>query len=181
MSYGQWIAKNRTLISGQESYSETGIVNMTSSRNTSMPVISSVLLLIGTVLLPYGYQETVGLGSANHLIRWPFWVFIDSFYHTGFTGISVQEILEFTPFWIMRLILVYWVFRYYSGKVTRRQTLVVGIISEVLPLILTLPSYILSLMQASPFSSLILPIPTLLGLAVIFLYLIPYANHESAW
>jgi hypothetical protein len=176
------IARNGTLIlAGKQKDDDRGVLTMSEEKKTLAPKIVAAIMLMAVFLLPYGYQETFGLGSANHFLRWPFWSYLDSFYYTGFELIQAQEMLEYAPFWILRLALVYSIYRYYSGEGSRKQVVGVGIISELPPLILTLPGYLLSVTQPSPFSSIVLPIPALLALAILILYLRPREAADQAW
>ncbi len=154
---------------------------MSKFKDLSRPVIASFITLLGVIFLPYAYQQTWGLGSANHIIRWPLWIFLDSFYFSGFTLIELQEFLSFTPAWIMRFLLVFWVSRYYSGRSSRRQTFAIGMISELPPLLLSLSEIIANSMQPPTFSSVLLPIPVLLGFVVLLIFLLPYDPSKEPW
>lgn len=145
------------------------------------PILVSLVMLLGAVLLPYGYEQTVGLGSANHIIRWSFWTFISSFYFTGFTLIEWSDLLIYGSYWIPRLLLAFWMIRYYSGYVSRRQTIAIGVLSIMPAITLSSYSFLLQLVQPSGFSDLLYPIPAFFAVAMLLLHFRPYDDSERPW
>jgi hypothetical protein len=145
------------------------------------PILEFLVILFGVFFIPYGYEQTIGLGSANHIIRWPLWTYTSSFYFSGFTIIGWSDLLAYGPYWIMRLLLAFSLIRYYSGIVSRRQTIAIGILSIIPTIVLSSYSFILQLLQPSGFSELLYPIPAFFAVAMLLLHVRPYDDSEKPW
>ncbi len=154
---------------------------MNHKADKSRPIVASLVVLLSVILLPYGYEQTVGLGSANHVIRWPFWAFVSSFYFNGFTLIEWSDLLVNGSYWIPRLLLAFWMIRYYSGNVSKRQTIAIGILSILPAIVLFTYSFILQRLEPSGFSELLYPIPAFFVIAMLLLHFRPYDESERPW
>ena len=154
---------------------------MSHTADRSRPIVASLVILLSVIFLPYGYEQTVGLGSANHIIRWPFWKFVSSFYFNGFILVEWSELLVYGSYWITRLLLAFWMIRYYSGNVSKRQTMAIGILSIIPAIVLSSYSLMLQLLQPSGFSELLYPIPAFFVVAMLLLNFRPYDDSERPW
>jgi hypothetical protein len=85
------------------------------------------------------------------------------------------------PFMFLRLVLVYYVFKYYLGTTERQRVLIIGVLSEmILPVIGLL---IIPIGMTDPYIAVMLsiPIPILLFAGFLVMKLIPRPQSSSDW
>ncbi len=143
--------------------------------------VAPIVTLVAVLLLPYGYTVTIGLGSANYIVIAIFWEFVSSFYFTGLRLVSSGAMLAGIIYTLVRFALVYQVYRFYRGSATRGQTLLLAVVSELPPLILSIPAIMGSLIMPAPFFEYVIPVPTMLLLAVILLFAFPQKQASVPW
>lgn len=144
-------------------------------------IILAALFSFIAIVLPYGYAITIGLGSANLIIAGLFWEYIDSFYFTGFRFLMLEQFLSSSPYWIIRLIFLSQLIYYYEANSTRTrmQVLALGVLSELAPILVSLP-FLLGLCGwvFLPYDSVV-PIPIMLLTGIILMFEHPKTQQEG--
>jgi hypothetical protein len=150
---------------------------------TRRNLIICILFAAATILLPYGYAVAVGLGSPDLIIAGLFWEYVESFYFTGFRFVNPSLVLATAPFWFFRLVFLSQLIYYYeeSKTRTRLQVISLGILSELIPLLVSLPHFLSLGGWTFPLYSYVIPIPVLLLLGVIVLFVFPKKKQEGLW
>lgn len=146
-------------------------------------IMYAILFSIVAVFFPYGYAITTGLGSANLIIVGLFWEYIDSFYFTGFRLLQLSQLLTSSPYWILRLVFLSQLIYYYEANSnrTRTQVLILGVLSELTPILVSLP-FLLNLggWIFLPYDSVV-PIPILLLIGIILMFVYPRTQQDGIW
>lgn len=99
-------------------------------------------------------------------IRSVLWVFWPINGHSMPPSYFPVAILTYLPLHIPRFAFVYWVYRYYVGKTTRKRALIVGVISETWWWIPSIPTMLMLIIYPSFYIQLPIPILFLLGLVI---------------
>jgi hypothetical protein len=146
-------------------------------------LIICILFAAATIILPYGYAVAMGLGSPDLIIAGLFWEYIESFYFTGFRLLNPSFALATVPFWFFRLVFLSQFILYYEeGKSrTRVRIIAFGILSELIPILVSLPGLLNLAGWTFPLYSYVIPIPVLLLLGVIVLFVFPKRMQEELW
>jgi hypothetical protein len=87
------------------------------------------------------------------------------------------------PFTCLRLVFVYQIHRYLLGRTTRKRTIIIGILSELQLLLMTLPiiTILLLLGNTDIVSGFFIPIPVLLLVGLVIIRVVPVSAIESPW
>lgn len=138
-------------------------------------------MLIGMFFLPFGFVISNGLGASYLFIRWIAWTYQQSFSYAGFQLVPLDEILSLSPYWVLRFLFVYWTMRFYQSKSTIKQSAIVGVISELPALVLSLPSLRYLGSPVEILYTMILPFPAFLMYGILIMILIPRAIPSKPW
>ena len=146
-------------------------------------IIICTIFCIAAILFPYGYAEAVGLGSPDTIIAGLFWEYVDSFYFTGFRLLAVGQVLTSAPFWLFRFIFLSMMIYYFAADstITRIQIILVGTLSELIPLLVSLPNLMNFNGWTVPLYNYVIPIPILLLLGVVLMVAFPKMEPEGIW
>lgn len=146
-------------------------------------VIICTIFLVGAILFPYGYAEAIGLGSPDTIIAGLFWEYVESFYFTGFRLLAVGQVLSSSPFWLFRFIFLFLMIYYYAADstLTRLQVILVGILSELIPLLVSLPNLMNFDGWLVPLYNYVIPIPIILLLGIALMVAFPKKKPEGIW
>ena len=150
---------------------------------TRRNLIICTVFAIAAILFPYGYAVAIGLGSPDLIIAGLFWEYVESFYFTGFRLLNPSLAVATAPFWFFRLVFLSQLIYFYeeSKNRTRLQVTLLGILSEFIPLLVSLPSLLNLGGWTFPLYSYVIPIPVLLLLGVIALFVFPKKKQEGLW
>ena len=144
-------------------------------------IILSVFLAM--IFLPFGYAINTGLGSANYIYAGIFWEYVDSFYFTGFRILTLDAILSSLPYWVFKIVFgVSLVFYYVGGpKRTISELVGIGILSELIPLMLSIPAFLgTTNIFLLPYD-VVYPLPFLLILVYTLTQIVPKSEFSDPW
>jgi hypothetical protein len=147
---------------------------MNPSQNREASLIAVFLVFIA-LLVPFAYHLDLNPYGWNsyEAVLWRYVESISSF-------LFLNNTVNLFPYYLFEFVFVFQMFRYYQGKAGRTWTIIAGVYAELHPLLLSLP-VILRL----PFTiasggevmyPVIIPIPILLLVGVVLVYLRPPAH-----
>ncbi len=134
-------------------------------------LVVTIMLLVA-LLVPFVYQTSIGFGASN-IIRAFFWEYGVSGNFTGFAIIQLSVFLNSLLYIIIHFLFVYVMWSFYEKKVSRAQTITIGILLELLKIGPSLPTILTILMAPGPFYVLILPFPVLLLIGLVMMFAFP--------
>ena len=134
-------------------------------------LVVTIMLLVAS-LVPFVYQTSIGFGASN-IIRALFWEYGVSGNFTGFALAQWSLSLDSLLYIVIHFLFVYVMWSFYEKKVSRSQTITFGILLELLKIGPSLPTMLTILMAPGPFYVLILPIPVLLIVGLVMMFVLP--------
>ncbi len=147
-------------------------VGETSRKPLLIGVIMSLIGLLAPVLLTFnnlGFSSGIGIQSM-------LWNYSPG---SGFMLIPPYMMTAMFPFILLRFVPVLQLHRYYKGKTTRRRTLLASLVGDGYFLIFGLPIFIISLLFASPY--LMIPLPLQMIFAILILWRYPLPEPTTPW
>ncbi|MHA2020317.1 MAG: hypothetical protein ACW96N_01260 [Candidatus Thorarchaeota archaeon] len=145
-----------------------------SENNRRFAFVAAVMLAIA-IVLPFAYRVDVGPGPDS--IRAMIWDYIESSWYSGF---RIWNPLNTLPFTLLRLIFAIMLARLYVGKTSPKRTLLVGILAEIQPVLLSAPLVFLVEWpgDGDPWVPLYIPLPIMLVFGVVLLLWFKYKQTE---
>jgi hypothetical protein len=150
-------------------------VDSSQSENNMRFAFAAAVMLSFAVLLPFAYR--VDLGPGPDSIRAMIWDYIESSWYSGF---RIWNPLDTLPYTLLRLIFAIMLARLYTGKTSAQRTLLVGILAEIQPVLVSAPLVFLIDWpgDGDPLVPLYIPIPILLLLGVVLLLWFRYKQAQ---
>jgi hypothetical protein len=125
--------------------------------------------MIIVFLVPYAYHIDNGPGpNMTMAILWD----VSNYY-----GFQVLQSLQYFPYYILRIIVLYEIFRLFQEKVSRKKLIIIAIISELIPLILTIPGVLILNSEGEGYVPVMISIPMLLLFVAFLVTLFPRINQ----
>jgi len=143
-----------------------------SENNRRFAFVASIMLAIA-ILLPFAYRVDVGPGPDS--IRAMIWDYIESSWYSGF---RIWNPLDTLPYTLLRLIFAIMLARLYTGNTSPQKTLMVGILAEIQPVLVSAPLVFLVDWPGDPLVPLYIPIPIMLVLGVVLLLWSKYKQAQ---
>lgn len=137
----------------------------TSGRASVFWVIVVIMIFLALVL-PFAYRIDIGPGPDS--IRAMTWDYIESSWYSGF---RFWNPLDTLPYTILRLVFAIFLARFCLGLATSRNTILLGVLAELQPIIVSAPLVYLIDWPGDPFVPLYIPIPIMLTLSIILILL----------
>ena len=134
------------------------------SRSSINQLLFLVLMLILALVLPFAYRVDVGPGPDS--IRAMTWDYIESSWYSGF---RLWNPFDTLPYTLLRLVFAVMVVRQYHEDTPIWRTLLVGILTEIQPIIVSAPLVFLIDWSGDPQIPLYIPIPVYFIIGLIFL------------
>jgi hypothetical protein len=94
------------------------------------------------------------------------WDYIES---SWYSGLRLWNPLDALPYTILRLVFALFLTRYYLGVTTAQRTIIMGILAELQPFIVSAPLVYLIDWPGDPIVPLYIPIPIMLILGIILI------------
>ena len=110
--------------------------------------------LVIVLLTPYGFS--IDLGPGPNSLMAILWEYRDLSIIRWFT------VLEYIPFYFFRFITIYYLGRYILDKVSLKKTIIMGIISELIPLLISIPALLILNQDGENYIPIVISIPILL-------------------
>jgi hypothetical protein len=124
-------------------------------------IISFIIILTAIIvfLTPFGYH--IDLGPGPNYITAIIWD-----YSTEYNIRYFVALRYYTEFYIFRIVLLFISIRFLFGKISKKWMLITAGLTELIPLILSIPASILLNSQGENLSPIIIPIPILLAFII---------------
>ncbi|MFX1368669.1 MAG: hypothetical protein ACFFAY_08740 [Promethearchaeota archaeon] len=142
-----------------------------SEHRFALSVMTAVMILLALVL-PFAYRIDIGPGPDS--IRAMIWDYIESSWYSGF---RFWNPLDTFPFTILRLVFAFYLARLGVGSTTVKNTILIGILAELQPIIVSAPLVYFIEWSGDPLVPLYIPLPIMFILGII-LILIFKVRHE---
>ncbi len=135
-------------------------------------IILGILSIIIVFLAPYGYH--IDLGPGPNSITAMIWE-----YSTYYSFRYLSPLRYYVQFYIFRIVVLYYIFRFLQEKVSIKRVIIVGIISEVIPLILSIPGALILNSEGDNLMPIVISIPILLLFNVLVVYIFANFKREN--
>jgi hypothetical protein len=137
------------------------------SKNQFKLITLGFISLIIVILTPYGFS--IDLGPGPNSLMAILWEYRDLSIIRWFT------VLEYVPFYFFRFIAIYYLMRYIMDKVSLKKTIIMGVISEVIPLLISIPG----LLILSPSGENYIPIMISVPILLVFLFSVVFTLKKN--
>ena len=134
--------------------------------------LAAMLMLPIALLVPFVYQTSVGFGTSN-IVRALFWEYVVSNHYTGFMIARWIGVLDSLLYIAIHFFFVFVMCSFYERRITRAQTVTIGILLELLKIGPSIPMMLTILMEPGPFYVLVLPFPVLLIAGLVMMFVFP--------
>ena len=134
--------------------------------------LAAMLMLLIALLVPFVYQTSMGFGTSN-IIRALFWEYVVSSHYTGFTIAGWTGVFDSLLYTAIHFFFVFVMCSFYERRITRAQTVTIGILLELLKIGPSIPMMLTILMEPGPFYVLVLPLPVLLIAGLVMMFVFP--------
>ena len=147
------------------------------ARHPLKPLVVGLVMAALAVLSPFLIQIT------NTIVRiyTTTWMLQISSYHSSFRLLPLGDLLISLPFSLQRLVFAYQMARYYGGKTSRTNTIIVGVLSEMWLLLIIALLTMIAAASSMIFLDTTIPLPLLLLMGVILLWRRPMAQPTTPW
>ena len=125
-----------------------------------------MVMIILALILPFAYRIDTGPGPDS--IRAMTWDYIESSWYTGF---RLWNPLDTLPYTILRLVFAVYLARLWFGMTTARRTILIGVLAELQPLIVSAPLVYLIDWSGDSLVPLYIPIPIMFIIGIVFAFL----------
>ena len=139
-------------------------MNESNSETITSLLIATIVLIILALVLPFAYRIDVGPGPDS--IRAMTWDYLEASWYSGF---RLWNPIDTLPYTLLRIAFAAMLARAYLGATTLQKTLLVGILAELQPLLVSAPLVFLIDWPGDPWVPLYIPLPIMLILGVILL------------
>lgn len=133
-------------------------------KNQYLLILIGIISLMIICLTPYGFHIDLGPGPNSIMaILWEYW---DLDVLRWFT------VLEYFPYYIFRFIAFFYLMRFLMGKVTKKKAIIMVIVSELIPLLISIPGVLYLSPDGENYIPIMISIPILLlyNLILIFIF-----------
>ncbi|MFW9962359.1 MAG: hypothetical protein ACFFCX_02255 [Candidatus Sifarchaeia archaeon] len=138
----------------------------TSERSLFLFIIAAIMIILALVL-PFAHRVDIGPGPDS--IRAMTWDYIESTWYSGF---RFWNPLDTLPYTILRLVFAMYLARLCVGITTAKKTILVGLLAELEPIIVSAPLVYFIDWSGDPLVPLYIPIPIMLILGIIIVLIL---------
>ena len=139
--------------------------------NRGLLLIIGLLSIIIVFIVPFGYHVDLGPGP-NSIIAMIWEVPLEPAWYSIRFFSALRYRIEYCFF---RFFFFLEIFLYFKGKFNKIRFILVGIVSEIIPLIISIPAMFILNSQGDNLIPIIIPIPLLL---IFDLILVPFLKQE---
>lgn len=132
-------------------------------------IIISILIVL---FAPFGYH--VDLGPGSNSIPAMLWE-----YSTSYSFRYLVPLQYYVEFYVFRIVILYAIIRFLWEKLSRKWLVILGIIGELIPLILSIPASLILNSDGDNLSPIIISIPILLVFVIVVAFISPKLYSES--
>jgi len=139
---------------------------MTFKRKNLIILIIIIISILLVLLAPFGYQ--VDLGPGPNSIPAMLWE-----YSTYYSFRYLVPLQYYVPFYVFPIVILYAIIRFLGEKLSRKWLVILGIIGELIPLILSIPASLILNSDGENLSPIIISIPILLVFVIVVAFIYP--------
>lgn len=140
-------------------------------KNLIILFIITISILI-VLLAPFGYH--VDLGPGPNSITAMLWE-----YSTYYSFRYLVALKYYPQFYIFRIVILYAIIRFLGEKLSRKWLIILGVIGELIPLILSIPASLILNSDGDNLAPIIISIPLLFVLVIVVAFIYPKLYTES--
>ncbi|MBY9008704.1 MAG: hypothetical protein KGD74_02405 [Candidatus Lokiarchaeota archaeon] len=144
---------------------------MTLKRKNLIILFIIIISILIVLLAPFGYH--VDLGPGPNSITAMLWEY--STYYSFRYLVALQYYIQF---YIFRIVILYAIIRFLGEKLSRKWLIILGVIGELIPLILSIPASLILNSDGENFSPIIISIPFLLLFVIVVAFIYPKLYME---
>jgi len=134
-------------------------------------IILVILFILIVFLAPYGYHIDLGPGpNGIFAILWDMQVYY---------GFQIFESLEYFPYYIFRFVVLYEVFRFFSEKISKKRFLLFGFISDMIPLLISIPAVLFLSPEGENYIPIMISIPVLVLFCIVVVLSWSFSNESN--
>ncbi|KXH77198.1 MAG: hypothetical protein AM326_12565 [Candidatus Thorarchaeota archaeon SMTZ-45] len=137
-----------------------------SERSLVFFIIAAIMIIL-VLVLPFAYRIDIGPGPDS--IRAMTWDYIESTWYSGF---RFWNPLDTLPYTILRLVFAVYLARFCLGSTTAKTTVLIGILAELQPIIVSAPLVYFIDWSGDPLVPLYIPVPIMLLLGIILVLIL---------
>jgi multisubunit Na+/H+ antiporter MnhF subunit len=135
-------------------------------RKDFVKIILGVLSIFIVLFAPYGYH--IHLNPGPNSITAMIWEYSTSYSFRYFSPLGY-----YIEFYIFRIVVLYYIFRFLLGKTVKKRLIIMSIINEIIPLILSIPGALIVNSEGEYLRPIIISIPILLLFNLFIVYTYP--------
>ena len=144
---------------------------MTPKRKNLINLIIIIISILIVLLAPFGYRVDLGPGpNSIPAILWEY-----STYYSFRYSVPLRYYAQFS---IFRFVILYAIIRFLWEKLSRKWLIILGIIGELIPLILSIPASLILNSDGDNLLTIIISIPILLVFVVVVAFIYPKLYPE---
>ncbi len=144
---------------------------MTINRKQVVIIILGILSILIVCFAPYGYA--IDNGPGPDLLLAFFWEFSERY------GFHLFESLEYFPYYLMRIVVLYELLKFFQERASKKKVIIAGIICELIPLILSIPGALFLSPEGEGYIPIMISIPILLLFVVPSVVLFPDSTNDK--
>ena len=145
---------------------------MTLKRKNLTILLIIIISILIVLLAPYGYH--VDLGPGPNSITAMLWE-----YSTYYSFRYLVALRYYPQFYFFRIVVLYAIIRFLREKLSRKWLVILGIIGELIPIILSIPASLILNADGDNLAPIIISIPILLVFVIIVAFIYPKLYTES--
>ena len=132
------------------------------TKNQFLLILIGIISLLVILLTPYGIDIDIGPSPIRLLaILWEYF---------ALAVIRWFTVLRYVPYYFFRFITLYYVMKYIMGTVSKKKTIIMSIICELIPLLLSIIGLIFPDPTGEPYINTVISIPILLLYNLILIF-----------
>jgi len=132
------------------------------TKNQYLLILFGILSLLVILLTPYGFH--IDLGPGPNSLMAILWEYRDLEVFRWFT------VLEYFPYYIFRFVALFYVMRYIMGTVSKKKAIMMSIVSELIPLLISIPGALFLNSEGENYIPIMISIPILLLYNLILIF-----------
>ncbi|MHA1932983.1 MAG: hypothetical protein ACW96X_10605 [Promethearchaeota archaeon] len=144
---------------------------MTPNKKQVVVIILGIFSILIVFFAPYGYSIDLGPGP-NMLLAF-FWD------NSEYYRFRILASLEYFPYYLMRIVVLYELLKFFQEKASKKKVIIAGIICELIPLLLTIPGALFLSSDGENYLPIMISIPILLLFVVPSVVLFPLSTKTK--
>jgi hypothetical protein len=136
-------------------------------------ILLGVLSILVVLFAPYGYHIHLNPGSDSIIAM--IWE-----YSTYYSIRYFSPLSYYIEFYVFRFVVLYYIFRFLLKKTSKKRLIIMSIINEIIPLILSIPGALILNSEGEYIRPIIISIPILLLFDILIVYIFPKLNLKYA-